>query len=201
MTEWIFGLIVSIGYPGIAMLMFLENAFPPLPSELIMPLAGFVAAQGGLDLGWVCLAGAVGSLAGATCWYWAGRWLGCDRLKRLCERYGRWLDITPAEIDTVDRWFDRHGGKTVFVGRLVPAVRTLISVPAGIAAMPLAQFLAYSMAGTVLWASLLAVTGFALKDRFAIVSEYVGPLSSMVIAAAVLCYVRRVITLGRSAGH
>lgn len=112
--------------------MFLENVFPPIPSEVIMPAAGFAAGQGRLSLIGVIVAGTVGSVAGALFWYYVGKWIGADRLRRWAGRHGRWLTLAPKDIDRVDRWFDQHSGKAVFLGRLVPALRTLISVPAGV---------------------------------------------------------------------
>src|SRR3546814_87088 len=143
MFDWITGLVEDGGYLGIATLMLAENLFPPIPSELIMPLAGFAAARGDLNILLVVASGAAGSLLGAVFWYAIGCWLGRERLKRWAGRHGRWLTLAPDDIDKACAWFDRHSAKAVFFGRLVPAVRTLISVPAGIAGMGRRRFLLY----------------------------------------------------------
>src|SRR3546814_5794331 len=129
MFDWIVAAIERTGYLGIALLMLAENLFPPIPSELIMPLAGFTAAQGNLSFPLLVAAGTTGSLLGAVFWYIIGRWLGCDRLKRWADRHGRWMTMSPEDVDKAAEWFGRHAGKAVLFGRLVPAVRTLLSVP------------------------------------------------------------------------
>lgn len=197
MLDWIAGLVEEGGYLGIAALMFAENLFPPIPSELIMPMAGFAAARGELDVVLAVAAGSAGSLAGAVFWYVIGRWLGAARLKRWAERHGRWLTLTPGDIDESCRWFNRHGGKAVFFGRLVPAVRTFVSVPAGIAEMNLARFLAWSALGTVLWTGFLAGLGWLLGDQYRAVSDWVNPVSNLVVGLLLLWYLYRVATFRR----
>ncbi|PJK27794.1 DedA family protein [Minwuia thermotolerans] len=195
MFDWITGVIEQGGYPGIAFLMFAENVFPPIPSELIMPLAGFSAARGELDIVLATLAGSAGSLLGALFWYGIGRWLGeHERLKRFAEGHGRWLTLTPKEIDRARDWFERHGGKAVFLGRLVPAVRTFISVPAGVARMSLARVTLYSALGTVIWTALLSGAGFLLEDQYQRVAGWANPVSNAVVALLVIWYLYRVIT-------
>lgn len=194
MFDWITGFVEQSGYLGIALLMFLENVFPPIPSELIMPLAGYSATQGQLNIVLVIIAGSVGSLLGALLWYYVGRWLGCERVRRFAATHGRWLTITPGEVDHARDWFQRHCGKSVFIGRLVPAVRTLISIPAGIAEMPLVKFLLYSTAGTVLWTALLAAAGYLLGSQYQQVSSWVGPVSNVIVGALVIWYIYRVVT-------
>lgn len=156
MLGWITGLMNSMGYAGVVLLMFLENVFPPIPSELIMPLAGFTARQGKLAFVGVVLAGMVGSVLGALPLYYAGRLLGKERIKAWADRNGKWLALSGDDIEKADAWFDRHGDKGVFLGRLVPGVRSLLSIPAGLSGMALPKFLLYSALGTGLWAALLA---------------------------------------------
>ncbi|MRX51314.1 DedA family protein [Paracoccus sp. S-4012] len=194
MIDWIANLIAQIGPLGVALLMFLENVFPPIPSELIMPLAGFNAAQGTMSLPVVILAGTAGSLAGATLWYLLGRAVGAERIRRLAARHGRWLTVSPGDVDRASAWFDRHGGKAVFFGRLVPAVRTLISIPAGLAGMPLGRFLGWSALGSLLWTTFLAIAGYMLEGAYARVERWVDPVSTFVVIAVVVIYVWRVIT-------
>jgi membrane protein DedA with SNARE-associated domain len=186
MLEWITGVMNSMGYIGIVFLMFLENVFPPIPSELVMPFAGFTAAQGKLSLVGVILAGMAGSVLGSLPLYYAGKLLGEERLKSLADRYGKWLTVSGDDIEKAKRWFDRHGNKAVFFCRLIPGIRSLISLPAGMAAMPLPLFLLYSAIGTGLWAGLLAWLGSLLGDNYDKVARYLGP-ATYVILGALLC--------------
>ena len=197
MFDWITGLVERTGYLGIALLMLAENVFPPIPSELIMPMAGFTAARGALNMVGVVVAGTVGSLAGVLLWYYIGRWIGLERLKRWAAKHGRWLTISPEEVDEAAAWFDRHCGKAVLIGRLIPAVRTLISVPAGVAGMGLTRFLTYSALGTGLWAALLATAGYLLEDQYQKVDDYLNPVSDVILGLIVLGYLYRVVTFRR----
>lgn len=197
MFDWVTNAVEQTGYIGVVLLMFAENVFPPIPSEVIMPLAGFTAARGDRNIVLVVAAGAFGSLLGALLWYYIGQWVGAARLKRWAARHGRWMTIAPDEVDQACAWFRRHGGKAVFFGRLVPAVRTLISIPAGIAAMPLVPFLVYSALGSAIWTALLALAGYLLEDQYQKVSGYVAPASNVIIGVLVLWYLYRVATFGR----
>ena len=187
----------SFGPFGIALLMFLENIFPPIPSELIMPLAGYEAAAGRMSISAVIIAGTIGSLAGVVPWYYAGRFMGEARLKRLAARHGRWMTLSPGDVDKANDWFGRHGVAAVLFGRLVPTVRTLISVPAGVARMPIGTFLVFSAIGSAIWTSLLALAGYLLGQNYAAVEAYVGPVSNTVLAAIVVFYIYRVVTFDR----
>jgi membrane protein DedA with SNARE-associated domain len=195
--EFIVELVSRSGYVGIFLLMAAENIFPPIPSELIMPLAGFVAARGDLDIVLVVIAGTAGSIAGALPWYYAGRLFGAERMKRLSGRFGRWLTVSPDDIDKALRIFDRHGRKAVFFGRLLPAIRTLISVPAGIARMPMMPFLAYSTAGSLIWTALLAVAGFILDAQYTVVANYIDPVSKIILVLFMAGYIYRLVTYRR----
>jgi len=197
MFDSITAFVESTGYLRIALLMFIENIFPPIPSELIMPIAGFAAARGEMNLLLAILAGSLGSLAGTSLWYLAGRWLGADRLKRWARRYGRWMTVQPRDVDKACRWFNRHSGKAVFIGRLVPAVRTLISVPAGIASMSVRRFLLYSGLGTLVWTSFLAGVGYWLGDQYRLIGAWTNPVSNAVIVLLIGWYLYRVATFKR----
>lgn len=194
MFDWIVWAIGTLGAAGVGLLMFLENVFPPIPSELIMPLAGFTAAQGDTSFPAILAAGTLGSLAGAVLWYWIGRRLGAERLKQLAARHGRWLTICPEDIDRSNDWFGRHGGAAVFFGRLVPTVRTFISVPAGVARMSPWRFLAWTTAGTTIWTALLAGAGYLLQSQYARVSDWLNPVSAGVVVLLVAWYLWRVAT-------
>jgi membrane protein DedA with SNARE-associated domain len=194
MSDWIIGFVTAWGYPGIFLLMVAENIFPPIPSELIMPFAGYAAASGDLSILGVLVAGALGSLAGTSAWYLAARLLGLDRFTALCNRLGRVATLNEDDIDMAVRWFDRHGPLAVFVGRLIPAIRTLISVPAGLAAMPLWKFLAISSAGTLLWTGILTIAGYVLHESYEIVEAWIDPVSTGVFVLIVVIYIYRFAT-------
>ncbi|MEP1074171.1 DedA family protein [Leptolyngbya sp. PL-A3] len=171
----------SLGYLGIGMLMFLENLFPPIPSELIMPLAGFTISQGKMGFLPAIAAGTIGTVLGAFPWYFVGYFFGEARLKAWADRYGKWITVSSKDIDKAVNWFNRHGGKAVFLGRLVPGVRTLISLPAGLAGMNFPLFLLYSTIGTVIWTTLLTWLGYALGENYDEVDHYLGPVSKIVL--------------------
>ncbi len=181
MLDWIQQTMTTLGYPGVALLMFLENVFPPIPSELIMPLAGFSAASGDLSFVGVFVAGALGSLVGQVPLYYLGRWAHEDRLVRWADRYGKWLTLSGKDIKKADDWFDRHGNKAVFLARLVPGLRSLISIPAGMSEMPLTTFWLYSALGTALWTLLLTALGGILRRNYKLVETYLGPVSFIVL--------------------
>jgi membrane protein DedA with SNARE-associated domain len=189
MLEWITDIMHSLGYVGIGLLMFLENLFPPIPSELIMPLAGFTVGQGKMQFAPVVVAGVVGTVLGALPWYYAGKLLGEKRLQRLANRYGKWLGLSAQDIGKARRWFNKHGNKAVFFCRLVPGVRTLISIPAGISSMPLVPFLLYSTLGTLLWVGLLTYAGYLLGENYELVDEYLGPVSKIVLVGLIVAFV------------
>jgi membrane protein DedA with SNARE-associated domain len=186
MVEWITTTMNSLGYWGIGLLMFLENLFPPIPSELIMPLAGFTASQGKMNFGLAVLAGTIGTVLGALPWYYAGKLISEKRLKRWADYYGKWAGVSGKDIDQSNQWFNRHGTKAVLFCRLVPGVRTLISLPAGINAMPLALFLVYSTIGTALWTTFLTALGYFLGKNYALVDDYLGPVSKVVLLVIIV---------------
>lgn len=197
MTEWIEKLVEQFGYFGITLLMLLENLFPPLPSELIMPLAGYAAARGDLSLPGVILSGLAGTTAGALTWYAIGRWTSEERLRRWADRHGRWLTLSRKDIDRIDGWFGRHCRWAVPVGHLIPTIRTLISVPAGLFGMHLPRFLILTMIGAGIWTSLLAVLGHALGSAYGQIDRYIGPFSAVIMGGIVASYLFRVATYRR----
>lgn len=198
MFDWIVGIVVAFGLAGVLLLMFAENVFPPIPSELIMPLAGFAAAQGHLSFPGVVVAGTAGALAGAALWYLVGRCVPPKRLDSLVDRYGRWLTVDRDDLERSRRFFHRHGGWAVFVGRLLPAVRTLISVPAGLTHMRATPFLIWSAVGTALWTLFLASLGYVLEARYHMVEKWIDPISTAVLAGVVLFYLVRVVRYRRA---
>ncbi|MEO7718551.1 MAG: DedA family protein [Capsulimonas sp.] len=188
MLNFITQIMNSLGYLGVVLLMILENVFPPLPSELIMPLAGFVSTQGKLSFAGVAIAGMTGSVLGALPFYYLGKALGTERLKAWADKHGKWLALSGDDIGKADQWFDQHGDKTVLIGRLVPGIRSLVSIPAGVSGMPLPKFLLYSAIGTGVWATALAYAGVLLGKNYSKVEQYIEPVSWVVMGALVLAF-------------
>lgn len=186
MVEWMQNLMDSMGYLGILLLMILENLFPPIPSELIMPSAGFAAARGDLKLVGVVLAGTLGSVIGTLPLYFIGRAVGEDRLIAWADRHGKWLTLSGRDIEKADEWFDRYGHSVVLFGRLIPGIRSLLSLPAGISEMPLPKFLLYSAIGSGLWASALALAGYLLGDHYEEVEHLISPISKVVLGVGLI---------------
>lgn len=182
-VDWVIELMKDIGGPGIALGIFLENVFPPIPSEVILPLAGFTAAQGHYTRVEAILWATLGSVTGALLLYGIGAALGIDRLKVIAHRMPL-VDV--ADIDKADAWFTKHGPKAVFFGRFVPGIRSIISIPAGIDRMPVAKFLGYTTAGSLIWNSLFVWIGFQLGDRYHLVEQYMDPISKVVYVLIVL---------------
>jgi membrane protein DedA with SNARE-associated domain len=177
-----------LGYAAIALVMLLENVVPPIPSEVVMPLAGFLIQQGRLQLIPAVLAGLLGTVLGAWFWYGIGRLINEERLERWFADHGRWLGLRPADLARSRRWFNRHGVAVVFWGRIIPGVRTLVSLPAGIELMPQPQFLAWTTAGSLLWIVFLTVAGQALGEGYIRVASALEPLAALfkVLLAGVL---------------
>lgn len=197
MADWVIDIVGRRGYLGIALLMLAENLFPPLPSELIMPFAGFLAARGELHWAGVVAAGAAGSLAGAFPWYWAGRRLGARRLKALAERHGRWMAVSPQELDRATRLFHRHGGLVLVFGRLIPALRTVVALPAGLARMRVLPFTLWTLLGSLLWTGVLVLAGYLLDSHYERISDWLNPASTAILAAIALAYLARVVRPAR----
>lgn len=184
------------GYGAIFGAMFLENLFPPIPSEVIMPLGGFYVQQGKLALLPVVLAGLLGTVLGALPWYGIGRLVNEERIEHWLSRHGRWLGISPNELHRSRRWFSRHGTALVFWGRLIPGIRTLISVPAGIEMMPLAPFLLWTTAGSLIWTLFLTVAGLLLGEGYSRVELWIQPVEKVVKVLLVLAALAAVAWIG-----
>ena len=186
-----------MGYLVIAAVMLLENVFPPIPSELVMPLGGFFVQQGKLELVPVILAGLIGTVLGAWFWYGVGRLINEQRIEHWLERHGRWIGISPNDLARSRRWFNRHGSAVVFWGRIIPGVRTLVSVPAGIELMPQLPFLAWTTAGSLIWIVLLTLAGQGLGEGYQRVELLIEPVTKLVkvllvvVAVAAAAWVAR----------
>jgi membrane protein DedA with SNARE-associated domain len=194
MSDWVVRLIEQSGYLGVGFLMFLETLFPPIPSEVIMPVAGMAAAQGKMGFGLAVSAGTAGAMLGNVFWYLAARALGHDGLRPIIRRWGKWLTLDWNDVDKAHRWFDRHGVALVLIGRLLPTIRSIISIPAGLLDMRFRNFVIASTIGTALWTALLAGAGYKLQENFRDIGKVIGPLSNAVIVVIVIAYVWRLAT-------
>lgn len=191
MGDWIVRLIEQSGYLGIAFLMFLETVFPPIPSEVIMPVAGMTASRGGLNIVGVIASGTAGAMLGNIVWYLAARALGHDRLEPWVHRYGKWITVSWRDVERAHRWFDRHGFVFVMTGRIIPSIRSLVSVPAGLLDMRFRNFVIASTIGTAVWTTFLTMVGVKLKEQFASIDQIIGPISTGVLLLLLLVYVVR----------
>jgi membrane protein DedA with SNARE-associated domain len=179
-------LMDKLGGPGAALLVGIDNIFPPMPSELVLPLAGFSASQGTMSLFMALFWTTLGSVAGAMLTYWLGAWLGRDRVRALIIRAPL---MKASDFDRTERWFQKHGTKAVFFGRMVPLFRSLISLPAGVERMPVWQFLSLTTLGSLIWNSGFVVAGYLLGATWQVVDEYAGVFQKVVIAVVALAVV------------
>ena len=194
MAEWILRLIEQGGYAGIMFLMFLETVFPPIPSEVIMSLAGVNAAKGVFSLPLTIVAGTTGAMAGNVVWFVLARALGIDRLRPFVQKFGRLLTLDWAEVERADHFFDRWDRWFVFFGRMMPTIRSLVSIPAGLFGMRWGPFLLWSMLGTAGWTGALAMAGYLLGRNVDHIERYLGPASTGIVVALVAWYLYRVLT-------
>lgn len=194
MTHWIVDAVSGMGPIGVALLMFVENLFPPIPSEMVVPLAGYLTVKGKMSIFGVIVAAVLGSVAGQLLLYALARRMGEAKFRDWVGRHGRWVTLTPGEVDRTAKWLHDKGSWTVAVGRVIPGVRSLISIPAGLSGMPLAPFLAYTIAGTTVWTVALAYAGRFLGSRFESIDRYLGPVAWIVVGLAVALYLYRVVT-------
>jgi membrane protein DedA with SNARE-associated domain len=197
LQDWVIRLIDWGGYAGVFLLSLIETIVLPLPSEVILPIAGMRAANGPLQIGGVILASTAGSMTGNMIWFWAARSIGLDRLRRFVDRYGRWLAIDWRDIERVGLLFQRFGPAIVFSGRLVPGVRTFVSIPAGLVRMKTLRFAFWSTIGTGLFAAVLAGAGYAAGSHLSWIEALAGPVSSAVVGGIIILYLWRQVTWSR----
>lgn len=186
LTDWVTDVIERLGYAGVALLVALENLFPPIPSEIVLPFAGFVASDGGATLPGMIVAATIGSTVGALVLYWTAAAIGPHRLRAFTARYGRWFRITLADLDRAEQWFDRRANIAVLIGRCVPLIRSLVSIPAGFRRMSLATFLLYTVIGSLVWNTALVGAGYLLRERWDDVEPIMGWFQYVVIAVIVV---------------
>lgn len=181
-----------MGYPGLSLVMFLENVFPPIPSEIVLPLAGTLTVSSDPEVApqfniiSVILWATLGSFLGAWIWYWVGYLISEDRVRKLLQKIGKFIMITEKDLDTALDWFGKYGEWCVFFGRMVPIIRTLISVPAGLSKMHWLKFSAFTIVGTMLWNIFLGFAGRILGDNYTVIVDWVDKFKEVIIILCVL---------------
>lgn len=195
MRMWAEQVVRVLGYPGISVMMFVENIFPPIPSEVVMPFAGFLVDKGELTFVGILAAGTLGAVVGALVIYYLGRWVGESTMRVWFRSYGHWLLMSERDFDQALAVFNRNGRKMVLIGRLIPGVRSLISLPAGIDRMNPGTFLLFTVLGTLVWNAILGYAGVLLGGNWQRVLDFISQYEIMMwgilVLAALLFVVRR----------
>lgn len=181
LASWVQDVIEQLGYLGVALLVVLENVFPPIPSEIVLPFAGFVAQQGSDSVVLMILAATVGSVIGALIMYWIAAIIGDERLHAFTRRFGKWVQIREADLNRAEEWFDRHAMSAVLVGRCVPLIRSVVSIPAGFRRMKLIPYIAYTFLGSLVWNIALVGAGAVLGENWERVEPVVATFQWIVI--------------------
>ena len=192
LSNWIQEFILAIGYPGIVLVMAIENIFPPIPSELVLPFGGALSAKGDMNFWGVVAAGTAGSVIGALVLYTVGYFAREAGVRRLVAAYGKYLFVSETDLDRAADWFERYGEAVVFFGRLIPIIRSIISVPAGYTRMNLGRFLLFTTLGTLLWSLLLTYIGRVLGENWESITEFTGPYQNatlVVLVVAVIAFI------------
>ena len=181
LATWVQDVIEQLGYLGVALLVVLENVFPPIPSEIVLPFAGFVAQRGSDSVVLMILAATVGSVIGALIMYWIAAVIGDERLHAFTRKFGKWVQIREADLTRAEEWFDRHAVSAVLVGRCVPLIRSVVSIPAGFRRMKLVPYIAYTFLGSLAWNIALVGAGAILGENWERVEPVVATFQWIVI--------------------
>jgi membrane protein DedA with SNARE-associated domain len=190
LATWVQDVIEQLGYLGVALLVVLENVFPPIPSEIVLPFAGFVAQQGSDSVVLMILAATVGSVIGALIMYWIAAIIGDERLHAFTRRFGKWVQIREADLTRAEEWFDRHAMSAVLVGRCVPLIRSVVSIPAGFRRMELIPYIAYTFLGSLVWNIALVGAGAVLGENWERVEPVIATFQWIVIVV-ILAWIAR----------
>lgn len=190
LTDWVVRVVEDLGYLGVALLVALENLFPPIPSEVVLPFAGFVARDGNATLGGMIAAATAGSLAGAWILYGFSAAIGPLRIHTWVVRYGAWFRVSPQDLRNAEDWFDRRAPFAVSIGRCVPLIRSIVSIPAGFRRMPLIPFTLYTLVGSAVWNTALIGAGYVLRDNWDRVEPVLSIVQYLVIAVIALFIAR-----------
>jgi len=187
-SHWLETFISNYEYWGVFFLMLLENIFPPIPSEVVLPMAGFIAASQELNSWLMLIFASLGAAVGAAFWYWVGLWVGKPRLITFFNKWGPWVAVTTKEFEKTVHFFDQHAKKSILIGRIIPGVRTLISIPAGLIKMPFIQFMLYTFIGSFIWSAGLIYAGFILGAQFASAANLMGYISNTLLSVIIIIY-------------
>jgi len=183
---WVENIISTGGYPGLYFVMFLENVFPPIPSEVVLPLAGSLSLTGRFSIPLITIVGMFGSLTGAFLFYGLGKWLGEERVRKFIAKFGKYALLSVEDFDKSKDWFDKYDEWVIFFSRMVPIVRSLISIPAGVSSMNLAKFSVYTILGTALWSFILSYAGRLLGEQWPIITDFINTYQNVVLAVTLL---------------
>jgi membrane protein DedA with SNARE-associated domain len=189
LATWVQDVIEQLGYVGVALLVVAENVFPPIPSEIVLPFAGFVAQRGSESVIIMILAATVGSVVGALIMYWIAAFIGDERLHAFTRKFGKWVQIREVDLSRAEEWFDRHATSAVLLGRCVPLIRSVVSIPAGFRRMKLVPYIAYTFAGSLVWNILLIGAGALLGDNWERVGDVMSPIQKLVELTVVVAVV------------
>ena len=190
MENFITQIMNTYGYIGIGLLIFIENLFPPIPSEVILTFGGFMTVSSKMTILGVIISSTIGSVAGAVVLYYIGKILNKERLIKIVQsKYGRWLRIKPKDIESADQWFLNKGNKTVFFCRFIPVVRSLISIPAGMSEMSMIKFLLYTTFGSAIWNSVLVCVGAFAGDKKDVILNLLNDVSHIIIIVIILALI------------
>lgn len=183
---WVENIISTMGYPGLYLVMFLENVFPPIPSEVVLPLAGSLTLTGKFSIPMITIVGMLGSLTGAFLFYGLGKWLGEPRVRQLMAKFGKYALLSADDLDRSLEWFDKYDDWVIFFSRMVPIVRSLISIPAGIASMNFVKFSFYTVLGTALWSFVLSFGGRLLGEQWPLIADFINTYQNVVLILVVI---------------
>ena len=200
LATWVQDVINQFGYFGVALLVIIENVFPPIPSEIVLPFAGFVAQQGSsaaqsdTSVIGMMIAATIGSVVGALILYFVSAAIGPDRLRAFVEKFGKWFGVKASDLVRAEAWFDRRSFVSVLVGRCVPLIRSIVSIPAGFRRMKLSSFVVLTAIGSAVWNIALIGAGAVLKDQWDVVGDYVGVFQWVVVAAIIVVLAKFVLS-------
>ncbi|MCJ7520096.1 MAG: DedA family protein [Anaerolineaceae bacterium] len=186
---WVENIISTMGYPGLYLVMFLENVFPPIPSEVVLPLAGSLTLTGRFTIPVITIVGMLGSLTGAFLFYGLGKWLGEPRVRALIAKFGKYALLSTDDLDRSLQWFDKYDDWVIFFSRMVPIVRSLISIPAGIASMNFAKFSFFTILGTALWSFVLSFTGRLLGEQWPLIADFINAYQNVVLVITIVAVI------------
>lgn len=191
---WVENIISTMGYPGLYFVMFVENVFPPIPSEVVLPLAGSLSLEGEFTITLITIVGMLGSLTGAFLFYGIGKWVGEERVRNFIGKYGKFALISTDDFDTSLEWFDKFDDWVIFFSRMVPIVRSLISIPAGVASMNLIKFSIYTILGTALWSFILSFAGRLLGEQWPVITEFMNTYQDIVLVVGIVVVVAFIVS-------